>query len=341
MQRENHMFFSTTRKSFICLLLLSLLISGCASSADILPPENPDLTIFTSQEKSVYEPIIKEYQERTGYKVHVESGTFQDLQHAIDENTLADRYDVVFGIHSADLDYYLEQWQAYESPEIFRLLPNSAPSHQLWVGFCSLHAVIVYNTKVVTYREEPVGWMSLLEPSWKGRIAFLNPEISDIYATALVCASQSAMDSNGFLSSFADNLFSPLPNSLEAVNQAVADGQYSLGITLDTLAEQMKSEGEEIYYVYPEEGDYSQLYGSALISGCHHPEPAKEFLDFTIGKDVQNLLSDRLNRHPVRKDIHSPLSVADAYPDSSGFIPLRETTINTWRILMKNKEEGR
>lgn len=83
------------KKLYICLLLLCLSISACSPRPSaVLPPDTPDLTIFTSQEKSIYEPIIKEYQERTGYKVHVEAGTFQDLKQYIEENTLADRYDV-------------------------------------------------------------------------------------------------------------------------------------------------------------------------------------------------------------------------------------------------------
>ncbi len=331
------------KKLCICLLLLGFSLSGCSlQSSAILPSDDPDLTIFTSQEKSIYEPIIKEYQERTGYKVRVEAGTFQDLKHYIEENTLADRYDVAFGIHSADLDYYKDSWEAYESPERVTLFPNATPSHRLWTGFCSLQTVIVYNTKVVTYREVPTGWESLLDPSWKGRIAFLNPEASDIYSAALVCASHSFQNSGEYLRAFSKNLNTPLYTTLEQVNQAVSEGQYSLGVTLDTLAEQVKSEGGEINYIYPKEGSYSQLYGSALISGCQHPGPAKAFIDFTISKDVQRLLSNKLNRLPVRKEVHSVLSVTDTYQDSQTFVSLRKDVIDNWKSLMRHTtDEGR
>lgn len=331
------------RKLSICLLLLGLSISGCSSRPSaILPADDPDLTIFTSQEKSIYEPIIKEYQERTGYKVLVEAGTFQDLKHYIEENTLADRYDAVFGIHSADLEHYKDSWEVYESPDTASLFPNTSPSHRLWTGFCSLQTVIVYNTKVVTYREVPTSWESLLDPSWKGRIAFLNPEASDIYSAALVCASQTSKNPKEYLSAFSRNLNAPLYTSLEEVNQAITDGQYSLGVTLDTLAEQLKSEGGEINYIYPKEGNYSQLYGSALISDCKHPGPAKEFIDFTVSKDVQSLLSNKLNRLPIRKGVYSALAVTGAYQDSQIFVSLRREAMDNWQSMMKHTvEEGR
>ncbi|MFT4105811.1 MAG: extracellular solute-binding protein [Lacrimispora sp.] len=331
------------KKLYVCLLLLSFSISGCSPRPSaILPPDTPDLTVFTSQEKSIYEPIVKEYQERTGYKVHVEAGTFQDLKHYIEENTLADRYDAVFGIHSSDLEHYKDSWEAYESPDASALFSNTSPSHRLWTGFCSLQTVIVYNTKVVTYREVPTSWESLLDPSWKGRIAFFNPEASDIYSAALVCASQASQNPEEYLNAFSKNLNAPLYASLEEVNQAITDGQYSLGVTLDTLAEQVKSEGGEINYIYPKEGNYSQLYGSALILGCKHLGPAKEFIDFTVSKDVQSLLSNKLNRLPIRKGVHSGLAVTGTYQDSQTFVSLREAAMNNWRSLMKNTaEEGR
>ena len=80
---------------------LALSLSACRQSSSVSPSVSiePDLVIFTSQEETIYEPIIKEFKERTGYVVNVRTGTPRELLAiaAAGEKT-GESGDLLFGI---------------------------------------------------------------------------------------------------------------------------------------------------------------------------------------------------------------------------------------------------
>lgn len=307
--------------AFYLIILLGMF--GCTpKTVPPLTPIKPDLIVYTSMEEAVYEPILKEYQERTGVIIQVLNGTNQDLQQMIDEKILADQCDVVWGINSIILEHNRNCWEAYKSPASDDLFPEFRASNRNWTCFSALPLVIIYNTKVVTYREIPEGWDSLLEPHWNGRIAFMDPETSDVYSHALVSAACSVKDPALFLSALADNLDGCLLPSLTDLNQVIADGRYFIGITLEEKAETLKLEGADIDYVYPKEGSCALLDGTAIVAGCQNYDQGIAFIDFTLGKDVQQFLTNNIKRRSIRSDVlppsgsglRSPLLVTSADP---------------------------
>ena len=69
-------------------LALALLLSGCAGDAaqdqsGFAPPEDKRLVIYTSHRAEVYEPIVKEFEQRTGVWVEVKTGDTAVLLDAI------------------------------------------------------------------------------------------------------------------------------------------------------------------------------------------------------------------------------------------------------------------
>ena len=62
-------------------------------------PENYALTVFTAQERKEWEPVIKEFEERTGWNVRVETGSAKEMLSQLEKEE-AD-WDVAFGV-SAD-----------------------------------------------------------------------------------------------------------------------------------------------------------------------------------------------------------------------------------------------
>lgn len=332
-------------KRFPALLFLFLflfLLCGCSpKTGAVLPEDIPDLVVFTCQEKAVYAPLIKEFRERSGLNVQVEAGTFQQLEQLIRQDDLSSRYDVVFGIHTADLENHLTCWEAYTSESALSLTAPARPDHGLWTGLLSLQTVIMYNTKVVTYQELPTSWESLLDPALKGRIAFLNPALSDLGCAVLTDAAYFSPEPNRYLSTLAENLDNAFLPSLAQVNLAVTDGRCSLGITLAPMAQKLKAEGAGIDYFYPDGQNHFQLYGSALVSGCRQPDAAKALIDFSISEEVQSLLSRQLNCGSVTKDM--PLDFAFDPPEKNGpeFIRRRSGVINQWTLLTASiPEEG-
>ena len=332
-------------RKFIFLLLLCLgLPAGCGSSpSPDLEPEIADLVIYTYQEEAVFSPIIKEYQERTGLTVRVIQDTYKELRNNILSGTLPQTCDVVFGADAALLESAPEYWESYTGPDAPAIIRNFASADGLWTSFSARPLVIMYNTRVVTYRELPEGWGSLLEPRWNGRIALMEPAACDTYACALTAAMNAAGDSQSYISGLADNINYTAFDSFSGLNQAIAEGRSFVGITDEEKAVSLISEGADIDYVYPQEGTCILIDGSAIVSGCDNPDQAKAFIDFTISQDVQYFLTTAISRRSVRTDILPPAGLSPLSDYSYTSISLSkeyEQSIMFWNEAYRSSATG-
>lgn len=289
--------------SILCLFCTSVL-SSCQSGPETAPmPAVPDLVLYTAQEEEIYEPIIKEFEERTNLMVKVERGSSEEMTGRLEYEEERPDWDVVFGVGIETLEQSKEHWQVYKSPEAAFITESFQCEDNRWTSFSALPLVIMYNTNVVTYRELPVGWNSLLEPRWKGRIAFMDPRRSDVYSAALVTAVHTWEKRGDYLEQFMENLEYGTLNSMQEVNAGILDGRYSLGVTMEESAQALLSEGADVDYIYPQEGTTALPDGTAIVKGCSNPDAARQFLDFTVSRDTQRILVSDLNRRSVRSDV--------------------------------------
>ncbi len=289
--------------SILCLFCTAVL-SSCQSGPETAPmPAVPDLVLYTAQEEEIYEPIIKEFEERTNLMVKVERGSSEEMTGRLEDEEERPDWDVVFGVGIETLEQSKEHWQVYKSPEAAFITESFQCEDNRWTSFSALPLVIMYNTNVVTYRELPVGWNSLLEPRWKGRIAFVDPRRSDVYSAALVTAVHTWEKRGDYLEQFMENLEYGTLNSMQEVNAGILDGRYSLGVTMEESAQALLSEGADVDYIYPQEGTTALPDGTAIVKGCSNPDAARQFLDFTVSRDTQRILVSDLNRRSVRSDV--------------------------------------
>ena len=190
-------------KREICTVGVALRIVGVMTGCEKKTQEAPilaqaDLVIYAVQEPSVYEPVIKEFEERTNLVVDVCVGTTEELKQMLEhdraerenrevgkhrndgsvqsvckeqtDNQIQESYqeqqktldwDLVFGAGVETLEQFSDQWLSCENPQTESIIQEFASPDQTWTSFSALPLVIMYNTNVVTYRELPVGWESL------------------------------------------------------------------------------------------------------------------------------------------------------------------------------------
>ncbi len=355
------------------------ILAGCARKTQEAPIlAQADLVIYTVQEPSVYEPVIKEFEERTNLAVDVRVGTTEELKQML-ENDQAERekreaakrrddgsvqsackeqtdnkiqesyqeqqelpdWDLVFGAGVEILEQFSDQWLPCDNPQTESIIQEFASTDQTWISFSALPVVIMYNTNVVTYRELPVGWESLLEPRWRGRVAFVNPELSGIGGFALTAAHITCPDREKYVEELAENLGFQTLQSLNQVNEGILDGRYSVGVTSEEAAQALRVGGADVDYIYPEEGTVVVVDGTAIRRDCAHEEAARQFLEFTISRDVQEILVSDLNRRSVRRDV-APLEglvpMAKLPIISAGLKELsaeKEEVLTEWRQVME------
>lgn len=328
---KKYKFFNRECKQGRSLFFLSVVLSGAVLSigagltgcsqkdAPVPEPaetENYDLSVFTAQEPEEWKPVIKEFEERTGWNVKVETGSAKEMLSRL-ENKEAE-WDVAFGISADALEEGKEYWQAYKDA---------------WTGYSTVSFVILYNTNVVTYRELPTGWDSLLEPRWKGRVAVPDPLKSDMAAAALTEAAKNS-EKEEFLDFLAKNMQYQMPETFKEVEQGISDGRYSIGVTSEEAAKALLAAAQDVDYIYPEERGCLFEEGTAIRKGTPNIDAAEEFVDYTICDDTKWLLQTQLLRQPAKDAVTNKDTSAE---DMKQRLLSQQEVLSTWKTIMEEK----
>lgn len=284
------------------LALAAVLTAACGRAGDedgsaFAPPEDRRLVIYTSHKEEVYGPLIREFEQRTGIWVELETGgTTQLLEKISQGNTDCD---LMLGGGADSLSAYARCFSPYYSIYNESIEPRYRSTDGSYSPFSALPVVLIYNTKLVRMNP-PTGFASLLDPAWRGKIAFADPAVSGSSYTGLCTLLQALPgDREENLKSFAANLDGRLLSSSGEVIGAVAEGSCYIGVTLEETALKGIDEGYDIDIIYPQEGTSAVADGAAIVAGCRHPENARSFIDFMLCPDVQQLLADDFSRHRV------------------------------------------
>lgn len=320
------------------LILAALLLTGCVGStaqdaAPFAPAEEDRLVVCTSHKEKVYAPIIEEFEQRTGVWVEVHTGSTAVLLEQIAAG--GSGCDVMFGGGSDSLSAYRAYFSPYVSENADALAPEYDVGGGDWTPFSLVPMVLVYNTKLVR-QNFPTGWSDLLDPGWRGRIAFADPTASGSSYSALctflqVCGG----DTQQTLAAFYRNLGGKIiPDSSEVID-AVADGSCYIGVTLEENARKAVADGLDIAIVYPAEGTCVLPDGAAVVRDCAHEDNARAFLDFLLLSETQQRLSDELYRRGVRADAEDgtlPALNAVEYSTEQAAAQ-REALLDAWQTL--------
>lgn len=288
-------------KRTLTLVLLALLLAGCTrqqqAKPDYIPDEEERLVLYTSHKEAVYAPIIKEFEERTGIWVRVEAGGTTELLEQIAAGDTD--CDLMFGGGVDSLCAYADCFEPYVSPRMEDVARRFQGS-DICTPFSSLPVVLIYNPKLL-FSNAPVGWESLLDEAWRGKIAFADPAVSGSGYTAL-CTMIQALDGEPaeLIDAFAENLDGNILDSSELVIGTVAEGNCYIGVTLEETALKAVRAGYDIAIVYPKEGTSDLPDGAAVVKGCAHGENARLFIDFLLSSDLQDRLGSTFCRRSVR-----------------------------------------
>ena len=320
------------KKWILFPLLAALFLSACQKTertTEYTPDESMRLTIYTSHKEEVYMPIVREFEERTGIWVDVITGGTNELLERIESQQDNVEADVMFGGGVESLKAYEHCFSPYVVVSSGSIREPLQAEDAVWTPFSALPVVLIYNTKLVS-PDKITGWSSLSDPIFRGRIAFADPAISGSSFTALATQILAGNSMGKTLATLAENLQGKTLSGSGDVLNAVADGSYLVGITLEETALKYIASGADLAMVYPEEGTSCVPDASAIVKGAPHSENAKKFLDFTVSYEVQQMLSESSYRRPVRSDI----------PAGESLLPLQDIVLVDYDIdwACKNRD---
>lgn len=297
-------------KRFTALLLLLslLLLTACTSSVQtpdgLAPGDSERLVLYTSHKKEVWWPIVKEFESRTGIWVEVVEGGTNELLERIRSKKDAPEADVMFGGGVESLQSYSGCFAPYSCQDAAQIAAQYRSPDDVWTPFSSLPVVLICNPKLLS-SESLQSWADLLSPELRGKIAFADPSVSGSSYTGLVTMlyALSEEEQDAVLQRFAENLDGKILSGSGEIVSSVASGESLAGITLEETALKRIAAGDEIEMIYPTDGTSCVPDGTAIVSGAPHPDNAKAFVDFTVSRDVQELIQERFYRRSVRSDV--------------------------------------
>jgi iron(III) transport system substrate-binding protein len=157
---------------------------------------------------------------------------------------------------------------------------------------------------VLPAEQGPKSWAELIDPKYKGKIAFTDPANSgSAYSNLTMLAQTWGGGEPGW-----DKVASLLANTRvlnrsSLVFQGVGNGEFALGMSLEYAGYQWSSNGAPVKGIYPADGTVAQMEGVAIIKGGPNNENARQFVDYVTRKDVREAILRFAFRRPARQDL--------------------------------------
>lgn len=127
-----------------------LLLTGCSQSEETVYqiPEDKKLIVYTAHKADVYEPIIKEFEERTGIFVELKAGDTLALFDELQQDAPG-TFDVMFGGGIENFEECRDYLEPYKVSEIDQIAEQYRTEGDAYTPFSVLPTVFIYNNKLV------------------------------------------------------------------------------------------------------------------------------------------------------------------------------------------------
>ena len=225
------------------------------------------------------------------------------------------------------------------------VVPRCIGTNRFWTNYMVMKSGVAMNTKV----GKPIAsWNDLWQPWAKGRVIVPSLTITEglwvlIMASSLKSGkplkdAQFDIDS-GFakMKELKPNLltiYNNAPQALSLLQQGEAwyvAGQFSQNVL------RFKESGQPIDFAKPKEGGFAMPQSVAMVSGAPLLDAAAQLVDFILGPDVQNKLSEVLYSAPVNRRAKVAQKFADSLPLAAQMD--KELFLPDWDNIRKNRPQ--
>lgn len=317
----------------ISIVLSLFILVSCAYES------NNELTIFTSRQPQLLEPIIENFSQETGIKVNLLSGNAQELMERIDIEGDKSKADIFMTVDAGVL------WQATEK-NIFSktdsiILKDNVPSYLRdpdgqWFGLSKRARTIVFSNDQFSQNDFS-SYEDLANPKWKGKLCLRTSK--KVYNRSLIASmidaygfEQTQNVVSGWISNLATEVFSNDTNALKAVSS----GQCGVTIVntyyLARLLDDSKYDNLELFWANQSgRGVHVNISGAGIVKTSKNKENAQKLLEYLSSNSAQDLYASANKEYPVLKEA----DIADSIKEWGVFI---EDDINVSKLGSLQKE---
>ncbi|WP_395714635.1 extracellular solute-binding protein [Reyranella sp.] len=286
------------RRTFIGAVPLTLLAAPLAAQA------SKKLVVYTSNDSTLNDLVFGDFRKETGIEVEPVAAGSGVVMRRLQAEKARPLGDIVWGVSRSLLQTNKALFEPYASKNIDATPAEFRDPDNLWIGN-NLHLlVILQNTRMLPAADGPKSWADLLDPKWKGKIAFTDPANSgSAYATVTMLVDLWGGGDAGWKK--VGDLFRNMKvlNRSSLVFQGVGNGEYPLGISLEYAGPLWAAGGAPVKVVYPSDGTTASMEGVAVIKGGPNTENARIFVDYINRKAVREMILKATFRRPTRNDL--------------------------------------
>jgi iron(III) transport system substrate-binding protein len=262
------------------------------------------VTIYTAHKSSIVDTLLPIFEQETGLKAEVVKLGSGDIMKRVQAESGAPAADVIWSISGSSLTELAALLEPYTPPEFDKVDPQFIRDPS-WTPYTAVVYVLAVNTDLQPIDGAPKTWADLADPKWKGQIASARADGSGSamqqLQTVLTVFGDQGWDKYKEIAAnfvFAD--------SSGAVPRFVADGETSMGLTLEDNALEYVQGGAPISIVHLADGTAATPDGVALVKGGPNPDGGKKFIDWAMSKSTQEKLAMDIGRRSVRTDVAGP-----------------------------------
>jgi iron(III) transport system substrate-binding protein len=283
------------------LVVASLLAAfGGAGAAEA----QSKLVVYSANDSTLNDLVFAAFTKETGIVVEPVAAGSGVLVRRLQSEKARPQSDILWGVSRSLLQTNKSVFEAYVSRNKGVTPAEYRDPDDLWIGN-NLHLlVILQNTKLVPEGQGPKSWEDLLDPKWKGKIAFTDPANSgSAYQTVTMLVDLWGGGDTGWKK--VAQLFRNMKvlNRSSLVFQGVGNGEYPLGISLEYAGPLWASNGAPVKVIYPADGTTFSMEGVAIIKGGPNNASAKAFVDYINAKATREMILKATFRRPTRSDL--------------------------------------
>lgn len=300
----------------VALGMAGICLSGCFGGGAAVASVETDeaLVVYCPHPLTFINPIVSEFEARTGIRVDVQTGGTGELLARAEENE-EPRCDIFWGGSFSTTVEKASLFEPYVSVNENQVQAEFRNVEGNITRFTDVPSVLMVNTNLIG--DIPVeGYKDLLNPELKGKIAMCDPAKSSSAYEHLINMLYAMGDGDpeagwAYVEAFCRNLDGNLLEGSSAVYRGVGEGRYVVGLTFEEGGAHYVADGEPVQLVYMEEGVVSTPDVVCIRKDAVHLAEAQAFVDFVTGKDCQAMICARLDRRSVRVDVEEPEYLPD------------------------------
>ena len=309
----------------LCVALL--VASGCGRS-DTPGDASRSVTVYVSTDRVFSEPVLQEYQRRSGVTVNAVYDTEETKSTGLANRLLAEQ-----SRPQADVFWSNEPVRTLVLKSRSVLAPYRSPSAEgipdvlrdpegYWTGFSARMRVIAYNTKLVSEDQAPRSVLDLVEPMWKGQVAIADPRFgSTSFHVAALYAVLGDQKADDFFRRLKANGVRVVDGN-SVVRDMVVRGEVKVGLTDTDDVNVALEAGQPIAMVLPDRdgmGVPVMPNMVSLVRGAPRVEEAQKLIDFLLSADVERMLAQS---DAVQIPLHEGVAGPKNIPPISSFKPM-------------------